>query len=385
MKKTIAIVLSVLMLIGIMPMALAADASAETAKLQFHEDGTFKILNISDIQDGADLLNITANFMRAAIEAEDPDLIILTGDNISGYRTLAANKTEKGIRAYMDIFEEYGIPVAIVFGNHDEYESGLTKEEQMAIYNEYSCSISVDDGEDIWGCGTYNVPIYASADDTKVAFNCWLFDTGDRDENGGYDHVKESQLDWYKKTSNALKEANGGEVVPSIAFQHIIVPEIYDALTVVPASTQGAVYKYGKAYVLPETAAEGSVLGESPCPSGINGGEFDAFLEQGDVLAIVSGHDHCNSFVIPYKGIDLVNTPTCGFRSYGINESRGIRVINLDESDLTTYETSVVSFDDYFADDFGQMFVYNFYGFVGKLYTFFYGLWTRIQSTLGLD
>ena len=41
-----------------------------------NEDGTFKILNISDIQDQANLLTITADFMKAAIEAEQPDLII---------------------------------------------------------------------------------------------------------------------------------------------------------------------------------------------------------------------------------------------------------------------------------------------------------------------
>ncbi len=385
MKKFISLMLSVLLILcAAMPLASAA-TPAEEAKLQFNEDGTFKILNISDIQDGAKLLGITAKFMKAAIEKEQPDLIILTGDNISGYRTLSAAKTEKGIRAYMDILEGYGIPVAIVFGNHDEYESGLTKEEQMAIYNSYECDISYDDGEDIWGCGTYNVPIYASDDDTKVVFNCWLFDTGDRDDNGDYDHVKESQLNWYKAKSDELKAANGGKVVPSIAFQHIIVPEIYDALKETDMSTKGAVFKYGKAYVLPDNAKEGSKLGESPCPSGTNGGEFDAFKAQGDVLAVVSGHDHCNSFIIPYEGIDIINTPTCGFRSYGSNDSRGIRVITLNEANPNTYETSIVSVPEVLGNDTGAMISYKFYGFFGEVYNFFYGLWTKISSILGID
>ncbi len=384
MKKFLSIMMSVLLLVCVMvPMASAA-TPAEEAKLQFHEDGTFKIMNFSDIQDGASLMSLTADLIKAAIEAEDPDLIILTGDNVSGYRTLSAAKTEKGIRAYMDIFESYGIPVAIVFGNHDEDRSGLTKEEQMAIYNSYSCDISYDDGEDIWGCGTYNVPIYSSTDANKVAFNCWLFDTGARDENGDYDHMHQNQLDWYVEKSNELKAANGGEVVPSLAFQHIIVPEIFDALKEVPAGTAGAVAKYGKYYVLPDTAAPGSILGEPCCPSGANGGEFDTLLAQGDVLGIVSGHDHCNSFIVPYKGIDLINTPTCGFRSYGDNESRGVRVFTLNEADLTTYETYVVTFPELFEGNAMAMFRFNFLGIFSRIYAYFNNLWGTISSALGI-
>ena len=172
MKKIISVFLSVVMLCCVM--VPFASAAAEETKLQFNEDGTFKIMNISDIQDQANLLGVTAKFMKKAIEAEQPDLIILTGDNISG-NSIAAGKTEQAIRSVMDVLDPYGIPVAIVFGNHDE-ESGVSKEEQMAVYNTYDCSISIDDGEALWGCGTYNIPVYSSTDDAKVAFNCWMFD-----------------------------------------------------------------------------------------------------------------------------------------------------------------------------------------------------------------
>lgn len=380
MKKFLSIALAVLMLVcALVPMASAA-TPAEDAKLRFHEDGTFKILNVSDIQDNANLRSVTVDFIKAAVKAENPDLIILTGDNIAGYLTRNAAKTEKAIRAYMDVFEELGVPVAIVFGNHDEDYSGLTKEQQMEIYNGYTCDISYDDGEDIWGCGTYNVPIYSSTDENKVAFNCWMFDSGARDENGNYDHVKQDQLDWYVAKSNELKEANGGELVPSMAFQHIIVPEIFDALKQVPAGTEGAIAKNGKYYVLPETAAKGSMIGEPPCPSGTNSGEFDTFLAQGDVIGIVSGHDHTNSFVVPYKGIDLINTPTCGFRSYGTKESRGVRVITLNESDLTTYGTSMVMFEDVLSDNTAVMFKYRFISFFVEIEAWFNSLWGKISG-----
>lgn len=383
MKKIIAIFLVVAMICCSGITMVSALTPAEEAKLKFNEDGTFRIMNISDIQDNAKLMSITADFMKAAIEAEEPDLIILTGDNIAG-NSIAEEKTETAIRSVMDVLDPYGIPVAVVFGNHDE-ESGMNKEAQMAVYNSYDCSISYDDGETLWGCGTYNIPVYSSADVSKVVFNCWLFDSGNRDENGEYDHVKQDQLDWYKAKSAELKAANGGKVVPSIAFQHIIVPEIFDALKEVDSAADGAVAKYGKYYILPETAAEGSYIGEAPCPAGVNGGEFDAFLECGDVLGVVSGHDHTNSFVVPYKGIDIINTPTAGMRSYGDNSTRGIRIFDINESDPAAYETRVVTYTELFEDDFIAMFSFRFFGFFSELQSFFYNIWGRIASMLGIS
>lgn len=379
MKKFLAIIMSITMLLCMMLPMASALTPAEEAKLQFNEDGKFKILNVSDIQDDANLSSLTKKFLRAAIESENPDLILLTGDNIGGH--LSAKSAEKGIRQFMDIFEEYGIPVGIVFGNHDAQSSGLSREQQMAVYNSYKCSVSYDDGEALDGCGTYNIPIYASADDTDVVFNCWMFDSGDYAQGGGYDHVKQSQLDWYKAKSAELKAANGGEVVPSLAFQHIIVPEIFDALVEVPAGTAGAISKYGKNYVLPETASEDSILGEGPCPSAENGSEFAAFLEMGDVLGIVSGHDHVNSFVVPYQGIDLINTPTCGFKSYGNEETRGVRVIELTESNPAAYETRIVKFFDVVnTDDTMTMFTYKLLNFFNQIVAYFSDLWNNLSS-----
>ena len=380
MKKFLAIMMAVMMLAcAVMPSAFAA-TPAEEAKLQFNEDGTFKIMNLSDIQDDATLMGLTADFIDAAVAAEQPDLIILTGDNIAGHTLASAEKSEQAIREFMNILEPYGIPVAIVFGNHDDDGGKMSKEDQMKVYEQYSCFIGIDEGEEIYGCGTYNVPVYSSTDADDIVFNCWLFDTGSYDENGDYDHMRESQIEWYKAKSAELNAENGGEVVPSIAFQHIIVPEIFEALEVVDSGTEGAVPKDGKYYVLPETAGEGDYMGETPCPSAVNGGEFDALLECGDVLAVVSGHDHTNSFVVPYKGIDIINTPTCGFKSYGASESRGIRMFTISESDPASYETRILTFEELFADDSVAMFKHYFVALFSDLMAMFNRLWNTISS-----
>lgn len=80
--------------------------------------------------------------------------------------------------------------------------------------------------------GTYNLPVLKS-DGSSYGFNLWLTDSGTyntENEYGGYACVYKEQIEWYRETAAELKEANGGKVVTSINFQHIIVPEIYDAL-----------------------------------------------------------------------------------------------------------------------------------------------------------
>ena len=60
----------------------------------------------------------------------------------------------------MSIFESRNIPVAIVYGNHDE-ENCMTKEEQWEVYESYDCFVGVKDSEELSGYGTYYLPINA--------------------------------------------------------------------------------------------------------------------------------------------------------------------------------------------------------------------------------
>ncbi len=373
-KKLLAVLLTALLICtALAPAAFAEQTRAEKANLKFRDDGSFRIVNYADLQDDETLSGLTKSFIRKSMKELKPDLVVLTGDNIAGYSTETTFMSTIAIRQYMDIFESIGVPVAIVFGNHDDDDDNeMTKEDQMAFYETYKCNVSFDEGEAIDGVGTYNVPIYASNGDGTVKFNIWMIDSGTYDPvNGGYDHIKQSQIDWYKATSARLAEENGGKV-PSMAFQHIVVPEIYDALEETDAE-HAAISARGTYYKLPDTAAEGSVLGEPPCPGTVNGGEFAAMKEGGDVIGIVCGHDHVNDFVIPYEGIDLINTPTCGFASYGNAETRGVRVIDLKENDPWHYTTFVARFEDVMKNDVATMLIY-------KIRNFFMDLWeTRLE------
>ena len=393
MKKAISVVLAVILAFGALLTAGAADTNA-AEKLQFNADGNFRIMQISDIQDGTLLTPATKKFIKEVVVAEKPDLIVLTGDNISaGSATLGTEAVDKllvktAINNYMSVLEEIGIPVAIVFGNHDAEEK-VSKEYQMEIYNTYDCCVAVDEGDALYGCGTYNLPIYSSKDAAKVAYNLWMIDSNMYDDvNGGYDYVHKDQLDWYVKTSNELKAQNGGNPVPSMMFQHIIINEIYDVINEVPESEKDK-YEYVAVEhddgtvtynaIMPEVLRAGEI-NEMPCPPTVNGGQFDAVLGQGDVVAMFFGHDHKNTFEVEYKGVDLVNSPTAGFGSYG-DRGRGVRIIDINEN-TTDYETEIVKYVDFYADNDSMLAQYDLYanesGVGEVIAAFFKTIWFSI-------
>ena len=356
MKKTISLILSLIILATCFSsLAYAENKNDETA-LKFNQDRKFTILNISDIQDGYPLNPLTKDYIEKTVDMVKPDLIVLTGDNISGYDIPEEEDAEKAIREFMDIFEARNIKVAAVFGNHDDEETKSTKEHQLSVYESYDCYVG-EKGFCIKDrVGTYNLPIMKS-DGSGYGFNLWLTDSGTyntENEYGGYACVYKEQIEWYKETATKLKEENGGEPVPAINFQHIIVPEIYDALEQTDLLWFGCVIRKKnplndttKYYKLPKDAI--GELREYPCPPYYNNGQYDAMLEMGDVVATVSGHDHENSFEIDYKGIKIINTPTMGFNAYN-DINVGARVFVIDENDPKSFETYCLKYADVYTD-----------------------------------
>ena len=225
MKKRIKIaipfVLVLVIILGILSLSIrpsysgvdysGANTESNTDKtIKFNSNGKLKILHITDTH-----LKLNHNFdptiwlVEKACELENPDIVMLTGDIVTNSDNL--EDTKRMINALMNIFEKRNIPVAVTFGNHDSEQGALSREDLMAYYNTFSCSVSVDDGEALSGCGTYNIPVLSSNGE-KVKFNLWVYDSGDYDENGHYSCVRPDQIDWYNKTSDELKENNNGQI-----------------------------------------------------------------------------------------------------------------------------------------------------------------------------
>ena len=153
MKKAIKAVLSLILCaaiaIGSVIFAFA-DADLTTCELHFGDDGHFRILQITDTHLHEDNAKESTRLIAMACDLEQPDLVMLTGD-LASEDTI--DQTTERVDQLMTVFETRSIPVAVTFGNHDSENGAYTREEVMALYNAYDCSISIDDGDELTGCG----------------------------------------------------------------------------------------------------------------------------------------------------------------------------------------------------------------------------------------
>ncbi len=345
-KRIISLILAVVMAAGISVCSFADGSETET--ISFDSDGNFRILHITDTH--LEDYNVDASVwaIGEACDTEKPDIVIITGDNVENCNDAAQTKIL--IDKLMNVFEERNIPVAVTFGNHDSEKGAMSREELMAYYNTFSCSVSVDDGETLSGCGTYNIPVMSSDGET-VKFNLWIFDSGDYDKNGHYACVQTDQIEWYKAKSDELKAANGGEKVNSLVFQHIIVPEVYDALEKLENKAIFSfehIYNKGEYYRFNHQNINYGTLNETPCCGYENYGQFDAMVEKGDVLAMFTGHDHTNAFGLNHMGIDIMNSLSTRYNGDAFSTGYGYRIIDVNENDTVHYDSKVVRWYDLF-------------------------------------
>lgn len=319
--------------------------------LRFNSDHKFKIMQIADTQEIPAVSPDTLSLINNALDREKPDLVIFTGDQIKGY-SKKFKKDPAIIESTIDILVEpiakRNIPFMVTYGNHDA-QCGVDNRGQYKFYAKYDSFISGDlrNADDV---GTADIQIYSSTED-KPVFELYIIDSHGKAKDGaGYAPVDKEQIEWYVSRREQLKAENG-DYLPSLVFQHIPVPEFFDVIKKVPKGTKGAVPAYGEHeneyFVLnDETIAEGGFMLESPASPGVNTGEFEAMSEKGDVLGIYVGHDHNNSFVVKYKGVDLGYTQGAGFNVYGPGENRGVRIFELDETAPREYKTHTATFKE---------------------------------------
>ena len=340
LRKCTAVLLALLLVLSVSSVAFADGETAN--RLQFGADGKFKIMIFTDAHEDDELAESTRVLMCEALDKYEPDFVVFLGDNttVSGYDRVVA-----AVDALTKPTRERGIPFGMVHGNHDS-EYGLSRDEICAIWDSFGC-MTYDADPSLYGCGTCNLPILSS-DGTKTAFNLWFIDSGSNNTDpgcSGYDYVHPDQIAWYKETALALKKQNGGEVVPAIDFQHIIIPEVYDELYLeVPFSNEKLTFERADKnyFTVPYLARLNGYWLEHPCPPDVYDGQLAAWKEIGDVIAEFNGHDHKNTLQVNIDGVDVVNVPTCGESSYHSDYTRGVGLITLDEKHPREYDYELI-------------------------------------------
>ncbi|CAH1421326.1 unnamed protein product [Lactuca virosa] len=208
--------------------------------------GEFKILQVADMHyaDGSKTpcedvlpdqfphcsdLN-TTDFIQRMIDAESPDLIVFTGDNIYGSD---ATDAEASMNAAFAPAISSNIPWTAVLGNHDQ-ESTLSREGVMnhIVQMKHTLSLLNPPGFDdfIDGFGNYNLQVFGTEGSDFVnssILNLYFLDSGDYStvpSIPGYGWIKTSQQLWFQETSMDLQN---NTKAPGLAYFHIPLPRIF--------------------------------------------------------------------------------------------------------------------------------------------------------------
>ena len=346
-----------ILMLGVCLFPLSGVAHAEgndALRLNFGDDGRFTVLILSDLQDTQFTTELVVSGETHVLQDYPADLIVLLGDQLEGPSPVlrlgdGAKNCEDTLRTLLAPVEATGIPFVVVFGNHD-YEAPISIREQVKIFESYDNCLAVSFGKNSTEDGAFVLPIYPKGSELP-AMALYFFDSGSYLANGDYDTVSAEQVAWYNEQSAAFRAANDNQALPSAAFCHIPVPEVYQLLTEVPKGTKGALKGVGvgkgKYYVPNETAIFTGEVNEAPCPSSENNGLFDAYLANGDMFLTVNGHDHINSFIGSVEGVDIANAPGSSYTSYGAEDTRGVRLFRFSEHNVRDYETLHVLYSDY--------------------------------------
>lgn len=285
-------------------------AWSKPGTLKFNEEGKFKILQLTDLHMalGNPKSDIAYENIKNVVAAENPDLILVTGD-------LIYSSPAKDIFNYvMDFLSSFNIPYAITFGNHD-HQFGLDNDALFSLAKKYPLCLSTD----VRGLtGTGNCEIGVKGSNGKDALMLYCFDSGDLSplkDSGvkGYSYIHADQIAWYVRKSKEHAKNNGGQPLPSLAFFHIPFPEYSYAINDDQWKCLGH-------------------KGEKPCAPLLNTGLFAAMKERGDVMGTFCGHDHDNDYAVNYYGILLsYGRFTGGDTEYNNLKPNGARVIELKE------------------------------------------------------
>lgn len=248
----------------------------------------------------------TIAYMDYIVETAKPDLIVCSGDNIL---TTGIN----GLKEFVEKMDSYKIPWTFIYGNHDaESSSKNYKKADLSKYLDecdsdyllYESGYVEATSENRYG--NYTVSVLDSEGKTLLG-GIILMDSGTYDyDKKDYQAITEGQIDWYISEIERLQNLYGKEeVVPTIVFSHIQLPEFQDAY-------HKAAKKEGAEFIIEQTIiSEDGSIGEGG-PQ-VNTGLYDVLVEKKSTKAYLVGHAHTNFFQVKMDGIILGFAPQVGF------------------------------------------------------------------------
>lgn len=282
---------------------------------------TYRVIQLTDLhlsphQNEED--EATYDLISQMVHYYDPDLLMLTGDQIWSEGVIDSDLTFKRLLQHLN---QLKVPVAMTYGNHDT-ENQFTRndlrqlESKLDLLVEKKHSLIVDDKE------AYCIEV---TQDSILTHIIYVIDSGDYDKLNisHYDYIHPEHVQWMRTTREQYLKA-GFTGRNNLLFTHIPLPE----------------YKQADK----EIGLKG-IYNEPVSSADINSGMFVQLLHNNDVSYISCGHDHDNDFQFNLNGINLCFGRVSGFHCYG-DVQRGARLFDLESTGRVT--TKVIEYDKRF-------------------------------------
>ena len=299
----------------------------DTAVLIKEKNKDFKIINLTDIHFSDYGYRMFLNpehelLMRRIIEAEKPDLIMLTGDMVCGDES-----DYYSIRRITDMLESYGIPWAPVFGNHDDESNCDLNYLADVMMSSPHCLMKKGDPE--MGVGNYIVNIAEKNEDGSLnVVSSLLF------MDSHHSQPNEKQQKWVKWACDGINGLTDKTAEISV-IMHIPLPEYQYAYDLYYDSAAKKWKEGSEGYgeLHEKICCERDADGEP-----VQRGFFDVLKNAGMVKHVICGHEHMNDFSVKYDGIRLTYCMKLG-RSSGYQPGfNGASVFTVDSEGIAKIE-----------------------------------------------
>lgn len=263
-------------------------------------------LTAADAERWTDVDRNAFDQVRALVAAENPDYIVLTGDNVYGQ----FDGDGSNFIALVNLMDSFCIPWSFVNGNHDgeiyvthngeRIECGKGMAWQAEYVREHTKYCLYEAGDPVMGYGNYLVDL-KEGEDTVYTFV--MMDTHGCDSAAG---LNADQIAWYRESIAQVSGERYGKkdlsvgVVPSLLFFHIPTKQHFFAMLQYNTTSRGLVTRDGQ----PNEVGD----------FGANFAEFNGFesaplwaavTEMNSTKGIFVGHEHVNNASILYQGIRL--------------------------------------------------------------------------------
>lgn len=274
--------------------------------------GPFRIMATTDfhLENKTELDYKTIRMFLQNLEAERPDLVILTGDIFETRQpTLDAVQ-------FAEMMEKTGVYWCFVFGNHERgVEDEFVKYRLLHAVEPYGHCLVKDGPKDLFGVGNYCVNVMREG---RLVSSLFLMDSGSGarpkynllhglpEDFGGYDFIKKDQIVWFELLCARNRREYGNSA--NLVFMHIAVPE-YALVCDIENLEDRRFPPSGRAKML--YGAQYETVG---C-SRYNSGFFNSMKACG-TKAVFVGHDHINDFCAEYEGVKLVYVQPGGYGTY---------------------------------------------------------------------